>query len=154
MKKINNKNLKKALSKFTTGVTIVTINNKQNLYGKTINSFTSLSLSPPLVLFSLAKTSSKLELYKKAKLLTINVLSKNQKLIAVNFAKKNFSWKNIKFILNNDGNPILNNCVSNFECSVVDKINKGDHTIFICEVLKVLYNGKLKPLIYFNSKYL
>jgi len=154
MIKINNKNFKNTLSKFATGVTIVTINNNLNLYGKTINSFTSLSLSPPLVLFSLAKTSSKLELYKKTKLLTINVLSKNQKLIAINFAKKKPSWKKINFFINNDGNPIIKNCVSNFECRVVDKIKKGDHTIFICEVLKVLNNGKLKPLIYFNSKYL
>ena len=154
MKKINNKNFKNTLSKFATGVTIVTINNKLNLYGKTINSFTSLSLSPPLVLFSLAKISSKLEVYKKSKLLTINVLSKNQKLIADNFAKKHPSWKKINYFLNKDGNPIIKNCVSNFECRVVGKIKKGDHTIFICKVLKVLNNGKLKPLIYFNSKYL
>ena len=154
MKKINKKDFKNTLSKFATGVTVVTINNKLNLFGKTINSFTSLSLSPPLVLFSLAKTSSKLELYKKSKFLTINVLSKNQKLIAINFAKKNPSLKNIGFFLNKDGNPILKNCISNLECRVVDKIKKGDHTIFICEVIKVLNNEKLKPLIYFNSKYL
>ena len=154
MKKINNKIFKKTLSKFATGVTIIATNKKLNLFGKTINSFTSLSLFPPLVLFSLAKTSSKLDLFKKSKLLTINVLSKNQKLLAVNFAKNNPTWKNIEFFLNKDGNPLIKNCVSNLECKVVDKINKGDHIIFICKVMQVLNNGKIKPLIYFDSKYL
>ena len=52
-----------------------------------------------------------------------------------------------------NGNPIIKNCVSNLDCKIEDKIKKGDHIIFICKVSQVLNNNKLKPLIYFNSKY-
>ncbi len=62
MKKINKQNYKKTLSKFSTGITVVATSQRSILYGKTINSFSSLSLSPPLVLFSLDKKSSKLKI--------------------------------------------------------------------------------------------
>jgi flavin reductase (DIM6/NTAB) family NADH-FMN oxidoreductase RutF len=154
MKKINKLNFKKTLSKFATGITVVATNKKSTLYGKTINSFSSLSLSPSLVLFSLDKNSSKLDIFNSAKLLTINILSKKQKSVSNNFAKQNPDWENIEYYLTKDSIPVLKNCVSNLDCKVVDKISKGDHIIFICKVIKILNNEKLKPLIYFNSKYL
>ena len=86
MKKINNSNFKKTLSKFTTGVTVVATHNNFNLVGKTINSFSSLSLSPPLILFSLDVKSSKLSIFKRS--FTISILSNKQKEISKNFAKK------------------------------------------------------------------
>ena len=88
MKKINKENFKKTLSTFTTGITVVTTKYNSILYGKTINSFSSLSLSPPLVLFSLDIKSSKLEIFKHSKTITINILNKKQKIISNNFAKK------------------------------------------------------------------
>ena len=154
MKKVNKQNFKNTLSKFATGITIVATNKDSTLYGKTINSFSSLSLSPPLVLFSLDKKSSKLSIFDKSKLLTINILSKKQKLISDNFAKQTPDWKNIQFYLTKDGMPILKNCVSNLKCQVIDKITKGDHIIFICKVTNILSDEKLKPLLYFDSKYL
>lgn len=153
MKKINKENFKKTVSKFATGITVVTTKKKSILYGKTINSFSSLSLSPPLILFSLDQESSKLNIFKNAKLVSINILSKNQKLISKNFAKKNPDWNKIEYYNLKNGNPIIKNCVSNIDCKIIDKIKKGDHIIFICKVLKVLNNNKLKPLIYYNSKY-
>ena len=153
MKKINKDNFKKALSAFATGITVVATKYNSTLYGKTINSFSSLSLSPPLVLFSLDNKSSKLNIFKKSETITINILSKNQKLISNNFAKKNPDWKDIEYVSINNGNPIITNCVSNLDCKIIDKIKKGDHLIFICKVSKVINNNKLKPLIYYNSKY-
>ena len=154
MKKITKENFKKTLSTFTTGITVVTTNNSSILYGKTINSFSSLSLSPPLVLFSLDKKSTKINIFKNSKTVSINILSKNQKLISNNFAKKKPNWDEVKYFTLNNGNPIIENCVSNLDCKIIDKIKKGDHIIFICKVLHVLNNNKLKPLIYYNSKYI
>ncbi len=154
MKKININDFKKTLSKFVTGITIVATNNKSTLYGKTINSFSSLSLSPPLVLFSLDKKSSKLKIFKNSKTVTINILSNKQKLISDNFAKKNPSWLNVEHEILKNGNPIIKNCLSNLDCKIVNKINQGDHIIFICKVITISNNNKFKPLIYFNSKYL
>ena len=153
MKKVNKDNFKKTLSAFATGITVVATKYKSILYGKTINSFSSLSLSPPLVLFSLDNKSSKLNIFKKSETITINILSKKQQLISNNFAKKNPDWHDIEYDSLKNGNPIIKNCVSNLDCKIIDKIKKGDHLIFICKVLKVIDNDKLKPLIYYNSKY-
>ena len=153
MKKINKENFKNTLSKFATGITIVATQNNSILYGKTINSFSSLSLSPPLILFSLDKKSSKLNIFKKSERITINILSNKQKLLSNNFAKKNPDWKDIDYYSIKNGNPIIENCVSNLDCKIIDKIKKGDHIIFICKVSKVMNNLNLKPLIYYNSKY-
>ena len=88
MKKVNKNNFKKALSAFATGITVVATKYNSILYGKTINSFSSLSLSPPLVLFSLDIKSTKLNIFKKCQTITINILSKKQQLVSNNFAKK------------------------------------------------------------------
>jgi flavin reductase (DIM6/NTAB) family NADH-FMN oxidoreductase RutF len=153
MKEINKNNFKETLSKFTTGITVVITSKNSILYGKTINSFSSLSLSPPLVLFSLDIKSSKLNIFKNSNSVSINILSKKQKKISDNFAKKNPDWENIEYNLLENGNPIIKNCVSNLDCKIINKIKKGDHIIFICRVISVSSNDKLKPLIYFNSKY-
>ena len=153
MKKVNKDNFKKTLSAFATGITVVATKYNSILYGKTINSFSSLSLSPPLILFSLDNKSSKLNIFKKSETITINILSKKQQIISNNFAKKNPDWKDIEYDSLKNGNPIIKNCVSNLDCKIIDKIKKGDHLIFICKVLKVIDNDKLKPLIYYNSKY-
>ena len=153
MKKINKDNFKKTLSAFATGITVVATKHNSILYGKTINSFSSLSLSPPLVLFALDNKSSKLNIFNKSERITVNILSKKQQLISNNFAKKNPDWKNIEYDLLENGNPIIKNCVSNLDCKIIDKIKKGDHIIFICKVLNVINNDKLKPLLYYNSKY-
>ena len=153
MKKVNKENFKKTLSTFATGITVVATKHYSILYGKTINSFTSLSLSPPLVLFSLDKKSTKLKIFKESKTITINILSNKQEMISNNFAKKNPNWKEVDYDVLKNGNPIIKNCVANLDCKILDKIKKGDHIIFICKVAKVLNNNKLKPLIYYNSKY-
>ena len=153
MKKINKDNFKKTLSAFATGITIVATKYNSVLYGKTINSFSSLSLSPPLVLFSLDIKSSKLNIFKKCQTITINILSKKQQLVSNNFAKKKPDWKNIEYYSLKNGNPIIKNCVSNLDCKLIDTIKKGDHIIFICQVSQIINNDKLKPLIYYNSKY-
>ena len=153
MKRVNKENFRKTLSAFATGITVVATKYNSILYGKTINSFSSLSLSPPLILFSLDKKSSKLNIFKKTKTITINILSKKQQLISNNFAKKKPDWKCVEYDLLKNGNPIIKNCVSNLDCKIIDRIKKGDHIIFICKVSKVIYNEKLKPLIYYNSKY-
>ena len=153
MKRVNKENFKKTLSAFATGITVVATKHNSILYGKTINSFSSLSLSPPLVLFSLDNKSSKLNIFKKSKIVTINILSKKQQFVSNNFAKKNPDWTDIEYDLLKNENPIIKNCVSNLDCKIINKIKKGDHMIFICRVAQVINNDKLKPLIYYNSKY-
>ena len=61
--------------------------------------------------------------------------------------------ENIKFIEGKDKTAIIPNCIANLECELIEKIKKGDHIIFICKILELQSNDKLKPLVYFNSKY-
>ena len=129
MKKINNKHFKLTLSKFSTGVTVVTTIVDSKFYGKTINSFSSLSLSPPLVLYSLDIKSSKLNIFKKTKNISINILSKKQKKLSENFAKKNPLWNSLNYEISKNGNIIIKKCVANLECSIIEQIKKGDHII-------------------------
>ncbi|MBI04546.1 MAG: FMN reductase [Pelagibacteraceae bacterium] len=153
MKKINSKIFKKALSMFPTGITIIGINEKNNYIGKTINSFSALSLSPPLILFSLNKKSSSLNSYKKSNFFSVNILSKKQKKMSVIFAKKNVKSNKKFFELGYLNTPIIKNSIVNLECKKTKLISQGDHIIFICEVVFVKYKNNTDPLIYFKSKY-
>ena len=153
MKTISKMNFKKTLSKFTTGVTVICVKNNGIIYGKTVNSFNSLSLNPPLVLFSLGNYSSSIKNFLSSKYLTINILSKKQQNISNHFSKKNPETKNIDFFEGKNNTSFLGGCIANLECKLIEKVKKGDHIIFICKVINVSTNDKLKPLTYYNSKY-
>ena len=153
MKKVNTKNFKNTLSKFSTGITVICVKNNNSINGKTVNSFNSLSLNPPMVLFSLGNYSSSIKQFSKTKFLSINILSSNQKELSNNFASSSPKLENINFIEGKNKTAIIPNCIANLECELTDKIEKGDHIIFICKILELQSNDKLKPLVYFNSKY-
>ena len=154
MKKINPKLFKLAMSKFATGVTVITINEKGLFIGKTINSFSSVSLTPPLVLFSLDKKSSSLRNYKEAKSLGINILAKNQRKVSNYFSNKKPIWGSTKYFLTKKNIPMIEECVANIGCRTIKKLKHGDHIIFICQVIEIQINDIKKPLIYLNSKYI
>ena len=154
MKKTNIVNFKKTLSKFVTGITIVCVKKNNKLYGKTVNSFNSLSLNPPLVLFSIGNYSSSLNIFTKSKYLSINILSNKQKNISDIFSNKKPDVENLKVYEIDKKTYFIDKCIANLQCEVIQKIKKGDHIIFINKVLNVKYNDKLKPLSYFNSKYI
>ena len=154
MKKNNSNLFKLALSKFATGLTIISINADKEFVGKTVNSFASLSLNPPLVLFSLDKKSASLQLYKKANYIGINILSNKQKDLSEYFANNKPKWDNIKFFLTRNNIPMIKNSVANIDCEKVKMISQGDHLIFICKVNEIKINKNKEPLIYLNSKYI
>ncbi len=112
-----------------------------------------MSLEPPLILFSLSNYSSSINTYLKSKFLSVNILSSKQKNISNHFSEKNPSFKKIDFFTGQHNTSLINGCIANLECKLINKIKKGDHIIFVCEVLSLNNNDKLKPLSYFNSKY-
>tara|TARA_Y100000590_G_scaffold408196_1_gene499090 strand:- start:114 stop:581 length:468 start_codon:yes stop_codon:yes gene_type:complete len=154
MKKVNQSSFKKALSKYATGITITSINNNGTFIGKTVNSFSSLSLKPPLVLFSLDKKSSSLKQFKKSKNIGISFLSNKQIEISKNFAKKSSNWNSTEYFLANNNIPLIKNCVANLACINIKNFSFGDHIIFICKVEKIKINAIKKPLIYLKNKYI
>ena len=154
MIKVNSSLFKKSMGKFATGITVISINNKNKLIGKTVNSFTSLSLNPPLILFSLDRSSSSISEFKNSNFIGINILSSKQKKVSKHFSIKKPEWEGIKFFMNDDGIPIINDCLSNLNCKLIKTINQGDHVIFICKITKLLIDETKKPLVYFNSQYI
>ena len=153
MKKINSNLYKLAMSKFATGVTVVSINYNNNYIGKTVNSFSALSLDPPLVLFSLDKKSSSIQQYKNSKYFGINILAKNQKKISNHFSKQKPKWGDTSYFLTTNNIPLIKNSSVNINCKKIKNISQGDHIIFVCKIIEVKIFNK-KPLVYLNSKYI
>ena len=151
MKKINSYLFKSLMSTFTTGVTLITINNNNNYIGKTVNSFASISLKPPKILFSLEKKYTSLKNFVTSSFIGINILSRKQKKLSIYFSKLKSKWGDTKFFLSKDNVPLIEGSVSNLNCK---NISQGDHIIFICKILEGQINKKLRPLIYFNYNYL
>ena len=154
MKNINTKLFKKVLSKFSTGITVIGVNIDGINIGKTVNSFSSISISPPLVLFSLDLKASSLNKFKKSKFFSINILGDSQNVISNIFAKKNPKWEKINYEFGEFKTPIIKNCLANLECKNIQLLIKGDHIVFICEVLNASFKDKIKPLVYFDSNYI
>ena len=153
MKKINSNFYKLTMSKFATGVTVVSINYNNNYIGKTVNSFSALSLDPPLVLFSLDKKSSSIQQYKNSKYFGINILAKNQKKISTHFSKQKPKWGDTSYFLTTNNIPLIKNSSVNINCKKIKNISQGDHIIFVCKIIEVKIFNK-KPLVYLNSKYI
>lgn len=142
------------LGRFATGITIVTTLDGKKPLGVTINSFTSLSLSPPMVLFCLDKGSSVYEIFRKNNDFAINILSEEQAdLSKLYAAPAAVDWKNIDYITDTNNCPLFPDSLAYLECSKETMHDGGDHSIFILKVnnLKELSNDK--PLLYFKGKY-
>ena len=106
MKKINKLNFKKTLGKFATGVTVICTNDDNQIYGITVNSFSSLSLSPPLVLFSLGKNSSSINSFLKSKIVDELIIYTSQK----NLGKDSVPWFKEDNAIENYGFKLESSC--------------------------------------------
>ena len=140
---------KKVLSKYATGITVITKKNKNNLItGITVNSFVSISLKPPYISWSLDKTASSFKKFKNLKFFNIYILSTKQIKVSNYFSSKNEITKNSTL-----ANNLLKNNLAELTCKTIKKINIGDHLFFVAKVLKVNLKKEKRPLIYFESKY-
>ena len=147
--------LRAALGRFATGVTIITCRDGAGLpVGLTANSFASLSLAPPLVLWSLRKASSSLPAFEAARFFAINVLAQTQVDLSRRFAS---SSQVDKFAEGPwaDGlgdAPVLTGCSAVFECASEARHDMGDHVLFIGRVLR-LADLSVAPLLFQGGHY-
>ena len=143
---------KEALSQFATGVTIVTCGSDEGPVGITANSFTSVSLNPPLVLWSAARSSKRHDYFANANHFAIHVLKKQQLNLCSKFTKPNEGFEELGWQYNLYGVPIINECLALFECSFYASHDGGDHTIFVGHVNS--FNvSKGEPLIFLQGQY-
>ena len=149
--KIDSMNFRKATGKFTTGVAVVTVENEGDVRGMTANSFVSISLEPPLVMVSVAKSASMYDRIKSAGKYGVSVLKHSQQDYSDLFAgAKGIQFKP-KFKKISDV-PVIDGGLSAFACEVYDEVECGDHILFIGKVIE-LDHDEGKPLLYFSSGY-
>jgi flavin reductase (DIM6/NTAB) family NADH-FMN oxidoreductase RutF len=130
------KKFRQALSQFATGVTVITARQANgDFFGVTINSFNSVSLDPPLVLWSLAHSASLMPSFSSAGDYVINVLAGDQIEVAQLFAQPGIArFDALPYVLSARGVPVLAGTVAWFECRHRSRYSEGDHVIFVAEV--------------------
>ncbi|MCJ8518743.1 flavin reductase (DIM6/NTAB) family NADH-FMN oxidoreductase RutF [Pseudorhizobium tarimense] len=133
----NQRDYRNALGSFTTGVTVVTAMAEHGPIGMTVNSFASVSLEPPLVLWSPSKTSSKHGLFTQAEHFAIHVLGAEQDHLCRAFSKGGSAFAGLPWSLNEEGVPTLPDTLTRFECQRASAHDAGDHTILLGRVLRV-----------------
>lgn len=145
---------KNAVGKFPTGICVVTTSYQSELFGFTANSFTSVSLTPPLVSFCLNKNSFSLKSFLQSEYFAINILAENQSHLAQNFAQpKQDKFANIEYNLSENNLPILAGIISVLECKKYKEFDCGDHIIFVGQVVSAATDEQLSPLLYYKKTY-
>jgi len=148
------RNLRNALGTFTTGITVVTAQNQKNQpIGMTVNSFSSVSLDPPLILWSLSEESSYCDTFLHCQHFAVNVLSSDQMAISQLFASpENNKFANIDWQTGEHHLPLIDGAIAKFQCSVEHLHPGGDHTIIIGRVLEYDYSSS-EPLVFNRGQY-
>ena len=144
-----------ALGWFATGVTVITTRSAEGaLVGFTANSFSSVSLDPPLILFSLSREAKSLPFFEACAHFAVNILSKEQTDLSSRFAgAAHDKWHGIGFTIGEGGCPVLDGVVAVFECAVHDMHDGGDHRIFIGRVLRMQSAPEGQPLLFCRGAY-
>ena len=145
---------RQALGQFPTGVCIITGTAGGIRLGMTMSSFNSLSLDPPLVLFSIDRRAVSLNLWLLAEGYAINVLSENQKDMSNRFARSQSNkWEGTSYALGAFEAPILPGTVAVFECIPWATYDGGDHTLFVVEVKRFRMSPDRQPLVFGKGRY-
>jgi flavin reductase (DIM6/NTAB) family NADH-FMN oxidoreductase RutF len=152
---VDPRDFRNALGTFATGVTIVTTMAKDKTpIGLTANSFTSVSLDPPLVLFCLDRRSYSFAHFEQASHFAINVLSSEQQHISSHFARPSEDkWKDMSLDLCGVGCPAFREALAVFECETHQIHDGGDHVIVVGKVLSFAHKPEGTPLLYYRGKY-
>jgi len=154
MMMVNDREFRRALGHFATGVVVVTASNAEDRAGVTVNSFASLSRQPPLVMFSLARNLRSLALFQGAERIGINILTADQQHISRRFATAGADkWIGTPASIGPSGAILIDDALAHLECDLHSVTDGGDHAIFICRVLGFSINDG-EPLMYFKGSYL
>jgi flavin reductase (DIM6/NTAB) family NADH-FMN oxidoreductase RutF len=147
--------LRDALGCFATGVTVVTcLDDGARPAGLTVNSFTSVSLDPPLLLVCLAKTAVSAPALTKAPFFAINVLQTRQQPASIRFSTRDEDrFGATPWSCGEAGAPILEESLGVFECERFAVYDGGDHHILVGRVVKASFDAALDPLLYFRGRY-
>ena len=150
----DSKEFRLALGTFTTGVTIITARSADGEpVGVTANSFSSVSLDPPLVLWSLAKSANSLSAFQAAEYFAVHILASEQVALSNRFASRGEDkFANLDVEQGLGGTPLLTACCTRMQCKTVHRYEGGDHIIYVGEVVDLVRN-EAPPLVFLAGKY-
>src|SRR5437764_14574457 len=151
---IDPRDFRSALGTYATGVTIITAAAPDGKpYGLTCNSFASVSLNPPLILWSLGMFSQGLSVFQNASHFAVNVLGASQQALAKKFATPSEDkFAGVEWTAGLGQAPVLADSVANFQCRAVDRYYGGDHVIFLGAVEAYAYNRQ-EPLLFARGSF-
>jgi flavin reductase (DIM6/NTAB) family NADH-FMN oxidoreductase RutF len=142
------------LGQFATGVTIITAVDEGEPVGVAANSFTSVSLDPPLVLFCVARTSSTWPRIEHARKFAVNILGDHQEQLSGLFATKGADrFGQTDWHLGVGGSPVLHDTLAYLDCEFWNEYEGGDHIIVVGRVLDLGLQREGNPLLFFRGKY-
>ena len=145
---------RRACGRFATGVTIASVIDPCGTpHGLTVNSFSSVSLEPPLVLICLGHAVTMIEAFRAARYFGLSVLAENQRDVSERFARKGHDrFNGTPWHAGETGVPLLDGALAQIECGVYHRFTAGDHDILVGEMLAAkVHDGE--PLIYYASRY-
>jgi len=148
--------LKQAMRVYPQGVTVVTTVADEGPAGITVSSFASVSLSPPLVLVSIAKVSTLHKVFAQAKTYAVNFLADDQKSVSDRFAGRTGGkdrFAGIKHTKGATGSPIIAGARAVIECKAWQAYEGGDHSILVGEVISAKALNSKRPLVYYSQQY-
>jgi 4-hydroxyphenylacetate 3-hydroxylase, reductase component len=149
----NPRGFRRCLSQFATGVTVITADASGRLIGVTANSFSSVSLSPPLILWSLRRGSRSFESFRAAERFAVNVLASNQVKLAQRFSSAgNDKYRGVDWSPGSHGAPLIHGAVAQFECLRKYEYDGGDHLIFVGDVQHYSFVDA-EPLLFVQGRY-
>lgn len=151
---IEQHHFRRVCSKYATGITILTVLDSRGApHGMTVNSFTSVSLSPPLILVCIDRQTSILSHFRPGTRFGVNILHEKQKELSTWFARSGHNrFSGLKWTPGQTGAPVLSEVLATIECEVTQIVEAGDHAVVIGEALHATWREG-QPLIYFNSSY-
>jgi flavin reductase (DIM6/NTAB) family NADH-FMN oxidoreductase RutF len=150
---IAGEDLRGVMACFATGVVVVTASRPDGPVGMAVNSFVSVSLDPPLVLFCAAHSSSTWPAIRAAGHFCANVLTADQEGLARKFARKGDRFAGVAHSPGVTGAPVLEDVHAHLECTIVETYEAGDHTLVLGRVLDLGANQDAAPLLFYRSAY-
>jgi flavin reductase (DIM6/NTAB) family NADH-FMN oxidoreductase RutF len=152
---IDPRTLRRALAAVPTGVVITTAWDAQSgPLGMTMNSFTSVSLDPPLVIFSIDRRAVGLSAWLRVSGYAINVLACGQEHLSNQFARSlGEKWQDVRCTSGLYNAPLLDGAVARFECSRYETVAGGDHVIFLARVQRFSCDEVAQPLVFHRGRY-
>ena len=154
---LDSEKLRRAMRAWTTGVAIVTSIYEDQQYGMTINSFTSVSLEPPLICVTLKRLTHTHDLVVKSGMFSVTILTSAQKELSDRFAGKTphitDRFEGVQTETISLDSPVFKEGMAYFDCNVVNSIPVGENTLFIAEVVDARGEGEGDPLVYHNREY-